>query len=490
MTSPDTARSDMTEPDPAGDGTTGSVVVIGGGLAGIAAAIRCADAGRRVTLLETKPRLGGLTYSFDRDGRTVDNGQHVFLRCCAAYLSLLDRLGVRDQVVLQPRLDILVRAPKSGRQARLRRTRLPAPAHLAGSLLRYRLLSLPQRLRFVRAALSMRALDRHSDGVDDRSFADWLAEHRQDAAIVDAMWDLVGVATLNARPDRTSLRAAAMVFQVGLLTDAAAADIGWAAVPLQRLHGDAAMRALPPGTVRTGQSATAITPDGTGWRVRLAGNGHHRQGPSDRDVDVDVHLDVDLDVDLRADSVIIAVPPGAAEKLLPAGAIDLEPGWSARLPDSPIINVHVVFDRPVMREPFVAGAGTPIQWVFDRTAVSGDMSGGQYVAVSVSAADEYIDEPVATLRERLLPELIAMLPGASQARVVEFFVTRERHATFRPEPGTARFRAKTTTSAPGLFIAGAWTDTGWPATMEGAVRSGDAAAAAVLARPVRTGVTV
>ena len=441
------------------------VTVIGGGLAGITAAIRLADAGRRVTLLESKPRLGGLTYSFQRGDLTVDNGQHVFLRCCTAYRALLDRLGVTDQVELQPRLDIRVRSPRSATEARLRRTGLPAPLHLSGSIARYRLLSVSQRLRFVRAALAMKRLDRDRAGVDERSFGDWLREHKQDQTTIDAMWDLVGVATLNAKPDRTSLAAAAMVFQVGLLTDASAADIGWAAVPLQRLHGEAAAALLDQlgVEVRTNATVTAIDPVGGRFVVRTA------------------------DLDFDSDSVVVAVPPAAAENLLPTTALSTEPGWSARLPDSPIINVHVILDRTVLRDPFLAGAGTPIQWVFDRTATSG-LADGQYLAVSVSAADDFIDTPVATLREQLLPELIALLPAMGEAHIKDFFVTRERHATFRPEPGTRRYRARTNTHVPGLFLAGAWTDTGWPATMEGAVRSGDAAAAAVLARPVRTGV--
>jgi squalene-associated FAD-dependent desaturase len=441
------------------------VTVIGGGLAGITAAIRLADAGRPVTLLESKPRLGGLTYSFQRGDLTVDNGQHVFLRCCTAYRALLDRLGVTDQVELQPRLDIRVRSPRSATEARLRRTDLPAPLHLSGSIARYRLLSVGQRLRFVRAALAMKRLDRDRAGIDERSFGDWLREHKQDQTTIDAMWDLVGVATLNAKPDRTSLAAAAMVFQVGLLTDASAADIGWAAVPLQRLHGDAAAALLDQlgVEVRTSATVTAIDPVGGRFVVRTA----------DRDFD--------------SDSVVVAVPPATAENLLPTTALAAEPGWSARLPDSPIINVHVILDRTVLRHPFLAGAGTPIQWVFDRTATAG-LADGQYLAVSVSAADDFIDTPVATLRQQLLPELIALLPAVAEAQIKDFFVTRERHATFRPEPGTRRYRARTNTHVPGLFLAGAWTDTGWPATMEGAVRSGDAAAAAVLARPVRTGV--
>jgi uncharacterized protein with NAD-binding domain and iron-sulfur cluster len=136
------------------------VAVVGGGLAGITAALRCADGGAEVTLYEAKPRLGGLTYSMRRGELEVDNGQHVFLRCCTSYRSLLDRLGVADQVHLQERLDIPVASAWDTRRARLRRTGLPAPAHLSGSLLRYRLLSPAQRLRFVRAALALRALDR------------------------------------------------------------------------------------------------------------------------------------------------------------------------------------------------------------------------------------------------------------------------------------------------------------------------------------------
>ena len=184
-----------------------SVAVIGGGLAGITAALRLP--GRRCggDALEGRPKLGGLTHSFRRGDLDVDNGQHVFLRCCTAYQELLGRLGVADQVTLQDRLDIPVRAPGSTRQARLRRNGLPAPMHLGGSLLRYPLLDTAQRLRFVRAALAMRRLDRTDPAVDARSFGDWLAEHEQDRATIDALWDLVGIATLNAARRRRVARA-------------------------------------------------------------------------------------------------------------------------------------------------------------------------------------------------------------------------------------------------------------------------------------------
>jgi squalene-associated FAD-dependent desaturase len=417
-----------------------------------------------VTLVEAKRALGGLTYSFRRGDLDVDNGQHVFLRCCTAYRALLDRLGVTDQVVLQDRLDIPVRATWTDRPARLRRTGLPAPAHLGRALLGYRLLSLRQRLRFIRAALAMKRLNRDESGVDARSFGDWLREHGQDGRTIDALWDLVGIATLNARADESSLTMAAMVFQVGLLTDPGAADIGWSAVPLQRLHGDAALATLTAAgvAVHTNTKIDTLAVRGTGWSA----------GQFD------------------ADDVILAVPPPAAERLLPTGAIAAAPGWAARLGSSPIINVHVVLDRRVLEVPFLAGVGTPIQWVFDRTRQSGLAGDGQYLAVSVSAADDFIDAPVATLRERLMPELEALLPAVRHAQVRDFFVTRERDATFRPAPGSGALRPPAATGAPGLFLAGAWTDTGWPATMEGAVRSGAAAATAVLGRPIRQDVTV
>ncbi|WP_338051714.1 hydroxysqualene dehydroxylase HpnE [Pseudonocardia acidicola] len=435
--------------------TTRRVAVVGGGLAGITAALRCADAGCAVTLFEARPYLGGLTHSFRRGELQVDNGQHVFLRCCTSYRALLHRLGVADRVRLQPRLAIPVRSPGADRAVWLRRRHpLPAPAHLAGALLRYRPLSPGERARFARAALALRRVDPAAPATDRRSFGDWLREHGQSDRAVAALWDLFGVATLNAPADGASLALAATVFQLGLLTDPAAADIGWSRVPLRRLHGDPARICLAAAgaEVRTATAARGIEPRDGGWRVIT---------------------DAGATV---VDQVVLAVPPGPAERLLPAGSVEQAPGWSRRLGSVPIVNVHVVLDRPVLDVPFVAGIGTPVQWVFDRTGPSGSAE-GQYLAVSLSAADELVGVPTAALRARLLPELAALLPGLRDATVRDFFVTRERHATFRPAPGSAALRPPGRTAARGLVLAGAWTATGWPATMEGAVRSGEAAAA-------------
>jgi squalene-associated FAD-dependent desaturase len=441
---------------------TPRVVVVGGGLAGLTAAITCADAGADVVLLEARPRLGGLTCSFRRGDLVVDNGQHVFLRCCTRYRALLARLGVSHLVTLQPRLDVPVVEP-GPRGHRLRRTGLPAPLHLAGALLGYRALSLRQRLAAVRAAAALRSVDAGSPASDATRFGDWLREHGQDERTVAALWDLVGVATLNARAEDASLALAATVFQLGLLTDAAAGDLGWPDVPLQRLHADPAASALADrgAQVLTGARAESVGRASTRWAVQV------RDG-----------------ADVTADAVVLAVPPHEAERLLPDGSLDLPPGWSGRLGAVPIVNVHVVYDRPVLPEPFVAGLGSPVQWVFDRTVQVG-LRSGQCLAVSLSAADDVVDLPVARLREILLPALAALLPAAQGARVVDVFVTRERAATFRPLPGSGALRPGPATHNPGLYLAGAWTDTGWPATMEGAVRSGEAAAAAALAGPAR-----
>jgi squalene-associated FAD-dependent desaturase len=441
---------------------TRRVAVIGGGLAGIAAALRCADAGHAVELLEARPALGGLTHSFRRGDLHVDNGQHVFLRCCTEYRALLDRLGVADSVVLQDRLAIPVRLPDRPGELWLRRGNAPAPLHLAASLLRYGALPPLDRVRFASTALALRRVNPDDPETDRQSFAAWLTRHGQSAAAIGALWELIALPTLNVRAEQASLAQAAFVFQVGLLTDATAADIGWAAVPLSRLHGDAAQTRLTEAgaRVRTGVKVRSVERDGTRWRIGTDQDG------------------------VTADEVIVAVPPPVAEQLLPAGAVDLSPGWSTALGSSPIVNVHVVLDRPVLTHPFVAGVGTPVQWVFDRTAQSG-LASGQYLALSLSAADEEIEQTTAALRAMLLPELERVLPGFGRAQVLDFFVTRERHATFRPAPGTAALRPGAVTRMPGLYLAGAWTATGWPATMEGAVRSGNTAAAALAGEPIR-----
>lgn len=430
---------------------TGHVVVVGGGLAGLAAACRLADAGLRVTVLEARARLGGATFSFPRDGLVVDNGQHVILRCYTEYLDFLDRLGVAGHIRLQRRFRVPVLGA-DGRRGELRRTGLPAPLHLARSLLGYRMLSGADRLRVLRAAQAMRRLDPQDTSLDERSFGEWLVEHGQNEATIAALWNLVTVAALNADAFDASLALAAMVFRTGLLDRADAGDIGVPTVPLDRLHGEPAAEYLAArgAQVCLRSAVRAVRPTGTGFEVVL-----------------DDRVE-------SADAVVAAVPPETASRIIPNGAIP-HPERLDRLGSSPIVNVHVVYPHAVTDQPFTAVVGSPVQWVFDRSAIAG-VTGGQYLAISLSAAHRWVDMPTADLRELFLGELARLFPAARQASSTGFFVTRERRATFRQAPGTARLRPTAPTGLPGLLLAGAWTATGWPDTMEGAVRSGHEAA--------------
>ncbi|HYM46196.1 MAG TPA: hydroxysqualene dehydroxylase HpnE [Solirubrobacteraceae bacterium] len=436
------------------------VLVVGGGLAGIACALDCAEAGARVTLVEVRRRLGGAAYSFERDGISVDNGQHVFLRCCAAYRALLRRLGSTAGVTVQRRLQIPVLSP--GREpALLRRGPWPAPLHLAGALARYPHLTLAQRLGAARAALALARLDPDDEALEEASLGEWLAGHGQGDEAVAALWDLIALPSLNLRAAQASAALGAFVFRTGLLERSDAGDIGFHERPLSETIDAPARRALTDAGVelRLGWRAQRIERTGAGFRVHAGeqGEGGEQRGGLD------------------ARAVIVAVPharaAGLLEPLLPDTAARLR-----RIGSSPIVNVHVVYDRPVCEWRFAAGVGTPVQYLFDRTAAGGVPEGCQYLVVSLSGAEQEMGMSPDELRKLYEPALSELLPRAREARVESFFATREHAATFRAAPGVARLRPGAGTAVPGLVLAGSWTDTGWPATLEGAVLSGHTAA--------------
>jgi squalene-associated FAD-dependent desaturase len=358
---------------------------------------------------------------------------------------------------------------------------------------RYPFLSLAERASVSRPALAMRRVDPAAAAVDEQRFGDWLAARGQNDRARRALWDLFTVSALNIAGDDASLSLAATVVKTGLLGKNNAADIGVPALPLGELHGDAGAAVLTKlgAQVLVGAKVTAIdvapaapsapiTLSRPRFLVRLA-----------RPVDPTDLADPAAVTEIPADAVVLAVPHEAAARLIPPGALPdaTVAGW-AGLGASPIVNVHVIYDRPVTDLPFAAAVDSPVQWVFDRTRISGldrlsdparsaapppPAQRPQYLAISLSAADEYVDVPAAALREQFVPALAELFPAAREAQVAEFFVTRERRATFRQAPGTARLRPGPGTQLPGLVLAGAWTDTGWPDTMESAVRSGLAA---------------
>ncbi len=456
------------------------VIVLGGGVAGIVAALDCAEAGARVTLLEVRPRLGGAAYSFERDGLRLDNGQHVFLRCCTAYRALLARLGSTQRVSIQPRLEIPVLSP-GAKPALLRRGCLPAPLHLAGALARYPHLTVAQRWRAARAALALArldpraALERERAATDARgrgslgepgegeltharnlpapgTLGEWLAEHAQDVSSVAALWDLIALPTLNLRAAEGSLALGAFVLRTGLLQRNDAGDIGFHTRPLSETLGVPAEHALAQADVdvRLGVRVERVwqVPDG----LRVWANGFELDG----------------------DVVVSAIPHRRAAALLEPLLGAEAARWSA-LGESPIVNVHVVYDRRVCELGFAAGVGTPVQYVFDRTDAAG-LTDGQYLAISLSGAELEMRLSSERLRERYVGALQELFPRAREAAVRSVHVSREHAATFRAAPGAQALRPGARTRVGGLLLAGAWTDTGWPATLEGAVLSGHAAA--------------
>ncbi|HWD25351.1 MAG TPA: hydroxysqualene dehydroxylase HpnE [Acidimicrobiales bacterium] len=442
--------------------TVGHVVVVGGGLAGLQTALCCADAGAKVTLFEARPRLGGATWSFQRHGRSFDNGQHVYLRCCTAYQRFLERVGTLDDAPIQDRLSIPVISPRPDGDpvtVTLGRGALPAPLHLLGSLARFSHLSVADR---VRAGLGMAALKklRTTDAeLDEETFASFLSRHGQRETGIERLFDLVTLPTVNVGADEASLLLAAKVFRTGLLGERDAGDIGWARIPLSALHGDAAERTLDKlgATIhrRARVDAIEIGRDRVGEECALGivADGEH----------------------VKADAVVVAVPHDDAATLLPPGTgIDLS--GLTELGRSPIIDVHLIFDRKVSDHPMAAALDSPVQFVFDKTDASGLDGPGQALSISVSGADKEVGERPDVLIERYRAAICDLFPKARAATLVDAVVSREHEATFRGRPGTQGIRPTTATRMANLFLAGAWTDTGWPATMEGAVRSGNRAA--------------
>jgi squalene-associated FAD-dependent desaturase len=473
----------------AGPDAGGQVLVVGGGLAGITAALDCAQSGARVTLVEVRRRLGGAAYSVQRGGLEMDNGQHVFLRCCVAYRGLLERIGSTPLVSLQERLEIPVLKPGAPRVL-LRRGRLPAPLHLAPALLRYPYLSLRARVGAARAALALKALSEDAlAGLDTQTLGGWLERRGQGARAQAALWDLIALPTLNLPASEASLALGAFVFREGVLKHADAGDIGLHGASLGATIARPALAALERAGVRVllGWRAESLRA-GTGGGFELQGRsgtaqaeGEHDQEANGRGRDEECEQGGEQGErdGLRAEAVVVALPHARAAGLLEPVLGASATAWRA-LESSPIVNLHLVYDREVTSERFAAGVDTPVQYLFDRTVAAGAPPGTQYLAVSLSGAQEEMSMSVDRLRERYVPALEQLLPRVRGARLESFLVTREHAATFRAGPGSAALRPPPETSLPGLALAGAWTATGWPATLEGAVLSGHAAAAEAL----------
>ena len=442
-----------------------TAVVAGGGLAGITAACELADRGYEVTLLEKRPFLGGRSYSYtDKEtGATVDNGQHVFLGCCTAYIQLLERLGVRDRAYLQKRLRVPVIDKVWGTSV-LEATNLPAPLHLLPSLVRFKSLSSAEKGSAGWALAHIQALDRaKSPDLDGITFGEWLREKRQSENAIRSLWNLITLPTLNGDIDEVSADLGIMVFQEGFLRSRRGANVGWSRVGLSELIGEAARTYI----------------EGRGGTVRLG------EGVRDVSIGSDGATGVVTDSgEINGDVVVMALDPQSLPGVLPpslAGDPFFARIW--RLEPSPIVNVHLWYSPGTSwGRAFATFLNSPVQWLFNKTRLAGDRSpnSGLHLDVSLSGADRWLSMPSAKLVELFTDELSDLVPGLQNEKPQRALVVKQRNATFAPKPGVAALRPPQETPVRGLYLAGDYTDTGWPATMESAVRSGMLAANAVV----------
>ncbi len=433
------------------------VVVLGGGLAGLSAALRLIDQDFEVTLIEKRPFLGGRTFSFfdPREQTEIDNGQHVFLGCCTYYIDYLRTIGAMDKAYLQDRLKVVV--VKNGKRGTIGSTPWLGRLHLLPSFLCYPHLRISDKLWAAYGLLRM-ALTRRpetSSSLDRESAYDWLRRHRQSERAISALWNLILLPSLNDDVRDTSADMAIMLFQAGLLKGPAKAVIGLPNVGLTSLNSHPALEILTErgADIVLGKTVKSIEiDDGHVTGLVLSDGGQ-----------------------IKADVYVSALPYGVLLDCLPT-AINQGPFFSraAKLSSSPIVGVHLWYDRQIMDDEFVVFLDSPIQWVFNKNRLqrrSGETK-GQYLCLSLSGAWQFINRPKDELVAEFIVEMARLFPKAAGAQVVRSLVVKEPQATFTAAPGALEGRLPQTTPIQNLFLAGEWTNTGWPSTMEGAVRSG------------------
>ena len=406
---------------------------MGGGLAGLAAALELVRAGHEVTVLEARPTLGGAVQTLPaREGDPdppPDNGQHIALGCFTTYLRFLEDVGQGESVRREP-----LSLPVIGEDGSVARIGAGAP-----TLLRYRHLSPGDRLGVARVIRRLGRL--RPEEHDDQTFAALLRGLGQSQGAIDRFWDVFIRPALNLRSEEVSAAPAVFTVQTALLGTRGDGDLVLPLAPLGAMHGEAAGRALAAGgaTVRTGIRVTEIE---AGAAI-LAGGER-----------------------VEAEAFVLALPPGESARLLGEPAPPLE--------DSPIVSAHLLFDRPLLRYELAALLGSPAHWVFDRGRLTGhEPAQGQYLTVVSSGAPELLEVRGRGLVELLASELTRRL---GRAELLWSRVSREPAATFAARPGTAALRPGPETGRANVARAGAWTATGWPATMESAIRSGLTAA--------------
>jgi squalene-associated FAD-dependent desaturase len=424
-----------------------SVAIVGGGLAGLAAAVALGSAEQHVTLYEARPFFGGRATSYqlktaDENSTVIDNCQHVLLRCCTNLIDFYERLGVRDRIQFYREFYWI---EPGGRISVMRRGILPAPLHFTECFARLHFLSLPDKFSVASGLLSVKYEYGKRADLDRISMLAWLREKKQTPRAIERFWSQVLVSAVNEDLDRMAAVHGLQVFYLGFLSRPDSYEMGVPAGPLSELYSEDAWSTFPHVKLIHRASVQQICFE-EGRVIGVIVNGER----------------------VTADAYVLAVPFERLNALAPGLPIDVS-GFG----HSPITGIHLWFDRPVTDLPHATLLDRTIQWMFNKHE-------GRYIQLVVSASRSLTETPRAEVIELALKELKDFFPRVQTTTLERAHVVKEVRATFSANPGLEDKRPVSTTPIPNLFLAGDWTRSGWPATMEGAVRSGYLAAEAVM----------
>lgn len=439
-----------------------TVAIAGGGLAGLAAACALADSGFKVTLFEKRPFLGGRASSYEHPGtgEVVDNCQHVLFRVCTNLVEFYERIGVADQIHWYDQMTFV---EPGGRMSVLKSSALPAPLHTAPSFLHFPFLNAADKLSIARALVPL-TLSAQRD--TSRSFQDWLEQHGQTRQAIRRFWQPILVSALSEDLDRISISAAAQVVRESMKAPAAR-HMGVPALPLTELYNKAGDYVRARGGMvhfRTGFEAFSVSPQGI--TCRLSGQDS---------------------AESFYDYAVLALPFDALNRVLPDSpeSAPLREQVS-HFENSSITGIHLWFDRQITDLDHAVLLDRTIQWMFHKSRLqpmraqgSEANTGGSYIELVVSSSKSLIDKSRAEIIDLAVAEVREFFPGARTANLIKSTVIKEVNATYSPRPGIDAHRPTSISPWPRVFLAGDWTATGWPATMEGAVRSGYLAAEAL-----------
>lgn len=423
-----------------------SVAVIGGGLAGLAASVALGSAGYSVQLLEARPFLGGRATSYplntgDDQGPTIDNCQHILLRCCTNLIDFYRRLGVFDRIHFYREFYWI---EPGGRTSVMKRGLLPAPLHFAESFATLKFLSLSDKMSVASGLLAVRYEYGKRADLESMSMLEWLREKKQTPRAVERFWRQVLVSAINEELDRMAASHGLQVFYLGFLSTANSYEMGVPAVPLAELYSEKVWTEYP--EVKIKERCSAQQMEIVEGRVTFIGT---NEGP------------------VKADAYVLAVPFERIATIAAGLSLDLTP-----FSHSPITGIHLWFDRPVTDLPHATLLDRTIQWMYNKDS-------GKHIQIVVSASRSLTQVSREDIISLALKELSEFFPRVAEAKLERAHIVKEVRATFSAVPNLESKRPPQITPIPNLFLAGDWTRSGWPATMEGAVRSGYLAAEAV-----------